>query len=73
MKSELRRLTLKLLLLVMLLGGLHLLVSTRTALASPPCDQQYAQCMSGCGQPIDQICAYWCSVDRDSCEYPWGN
>jgi hypothetical protein len=69
MKSELRKLTLKLLLLVMMIGGLFFIASSRTAYASSYCDMQYAQCMQGCGQPIDQICAYNCGQDREWCEF----
>lgn len=69
MKPQLRKLTLKLLLLVTMIGGLFFFVSSRTAHASYYCDEQFRQCKQTCGNPIDQLCLYNCTQDRDLCEF----
>jgi hypothetical protein len=69
MKSEQRKLTRKLLLLLMMISGLVFFSTSRTVSASYYCDTQYAQCMQTCGQPIDQICAYNCAQEREWCEF----
>jgi len=73
MRSELKRISRRLLLLGMLMGCLALLAPSRTAYAWYHCDVRYGSCMNGCGQPIDAICASSCSEEREICENgpPW--
>jgi hypothetical protein len=73
MKPELKKIAWRFLVLSMLMGCLALFTPSRTASAYYHCDVQYASCMQWCGQPIDQICAYDCGIQRADCENgpPW--
>lgn len=64
------RLVRKLLMLMLLLGGLTLLsVDTRPVAAGPTCDFQYSMCQSGCQNqwPQDYSCYYGCDIAYDTC------
>jgi hypothetical protein len=69
MKTKLGSLALRVCFLALLIVCLHLVSSRSTFAAGPLCDMQYAQCMSGCGDPIDQICAWDCGEQKAWCEY----